>query len=421
MTNPANESSSAKFGIATSSDVTTVEKGFKITAAAAVTGLTVSAAPSTAGSKRAVDEVSFKAKNALPYDPECSNCTRFIRLTGPVGSEFEVAYYVYVVTDGSASEVAYGEVNPEGLGTNVVNVRVPSGVSIAAGDTVHVSAYAVSNPPAAGSGTFSVSTSSDVAPASKSLTIKAAASVGNATVSTTNSSAGAQGTKVTVGFKASGALTSGNSISYYYYARGYVRLTAPAGTSFSQSGYTVTDGSASESAPSTVNPEGLGNNVVDVFIPSNVPVAAGDKVQVTVNNVTNPANESSSAKFGITTSSDVTTVEKGFEITAAAAVTGLTVSAAPSTAGSKRAVDEVSFKAKNALPYDPECSNCTRFIRLTGPAGSEFEVAYYTFVVTDGRRRKWPTVKSIRKGSATMLSTCVCRLACRSQLVTPCT
>ena len=94
-----------------------------------------------------------------------------------MGSEFEVAYYVYVVTDGSASEVAYGEVNPEGLGTNVVNVRVPSGVSIAAGDTVHVSAYAVSDPPAAGSGTFSVSTSSDVAPASKSLTIKAAASV----------------------------------------------------------------------------------------------------------------------------------------------------------------------------------------------------------------------------------------------------
>ena len=346
--------------------------------ASAVSNLTASANPATAKSRRAVDEVSFKATTAL------KGSTDLIRLTGPTGSEFEVAYYAYVVTDGSASEVAYGEVDPEGLGYNVVNVRVPSGVSIAAGDTVHVSAYAVANPPSAGTGEFSVSTSSDVTPVVKSFTTKAAASVASTSVSTTNSAAGAQGAKITVGFKATGPLTSGNNVYYYQYARGYVRLTAPAGTSFSQSAYTVTDGSASEGATGEVNPEGLGSNVVDVFIPYNVPVAAGDSVQVIANDVANPASASSSAKFGIATSSDVTTVEKAFAIGAATAVTNLTVSATPSSAGSKRAIDEVSFKAKNALPYDAECSSCTRFIRLTGPTGSEFEVAYYAYVVTDG-------------------------------------
>ena len=193
-----------------------------------------------------------------------------------------------------------------------------------------------------------------MAPASKSLTTTAAASVTGASVTTTNSSAGATGTKVTVGFKATGPLTNGaeGSCYYYYYyysCAGYVRLTAPTGTTFISNAFTLSDGSASQATNGEVNPEGLGNNVVDVFIPSNVPVAAGDKVQVTAENVTNPANESSSANVGIATSSDVTTVEKGFEITAAAAVTGLTVSAAPSTAGSKRAVDEVSFKAGKTL------------------------------------------------------------------------
>ena len=253
------------------------------------------------------------------------------------------------------------------------------------GDTVHVSAYAVSNPPAAGSGTFSVSTSSDVTPASKSLTIKSPASVKSASVSTTNSSAGAQGTKVTVGFKAAGPLTSGNSLYYYYYyARGYVRLTAPGGSEFlpeqlhahRRLRFRIRLWRSQSGRPRT--------NVVDEFIPPNVPVAAGDEVQVVAGNVTNPAGPSSSAKFGIATSSDVSTVEKSFGIGAASTVTGLAVSAVPSTAGSKRGVDDVSFKAKNALPYDSECPSCARFIRLTGPAGSEFEVTYYAYLVTDG-------------------------------------
>ena len=76
--------------------------------------------------------MGFKATTALLYDPECPSCTRFIRLTGPAGSEFEVSGYAYVVTDGFTSETAYGERNPEGLGGNVVDVRVPSGVSIGA-------------------------------------------------------------------------------------------------------------------------------------------------------------------------------------------------------------------------------------------------------------------------------------------------
>jgi hypothetical protein len=390
VSNPATAASTAKFAIATSSDVTPVEKAFGITAATAVTNLTVSVIPATAGSKRVVDEVSFKAKNGLPYDAECSGCTRFIRLQGPAGSEFEVyGYYASIVSDGSASEVSYGEVNPEGLGQNVVNVRVPAGVSIAAGDTVHVTAYGVANPPTAGAGEFSISTSGDVTPASKALTTTPAAAVTAASVATTNTSAGATGTKVTVGFKATGPLTTGTEGSCYYYyyysCRGYVRLTAPAGASFSANSFTVTDGSASESTSGVVDPEGLGNNVVDVPVPQSVSVAAGDAVQVVASNVSNPATAASTAKFAIATSSDVTPVEKAFGITAATAVTNLTVSVIPATAGSKRVVDEVSFKAKNGLPYDAECSGCTRFIRLQGPAGSEFEVyGYYASIVSDG-------------------------------------
>ena len=91
-----------------------------------------------------------------------------------------------------------------------------------------------------------MSTSSDVAPASKSLTTTAAASVTGASVTTTNSSAGATGTKVTVGFKATGPLTNGaeGSCYYYYYysCAGYVRLTAPTGTTFISNAFTLSDG-----------------------------------------------------------------------------------------------------------------------------------------------------------------------------------
>ena len=87
-----------------------------------------------------------------------------------------------------------------------------------------------------------MSTSSDVAPVSKSLTITAAASVTGASVTTTNASAGAQGTKVTVGFKATGPLTNGiegNCYYYYYYGcTGYVRRTAPPGTIFTSNAFT---------------------------------------------------------------------------------------------------------------------------------------------------------------------------------------
>ncbi len=406
VSNPSSAVPSGEFAVSTSSDATAVKKPFAITVASAVSSVSVSSFSPTAGARRNVDEVSFTATSAMPWESECDyyyygyyfGCGHFVELTAPAGTEFASSADDYLFTDGATSGFAYyyAEVDPEGTGNNVVRVYLPYEMSVAAGDTVHLTVFGVTSPAsAAPAGELAVSTAADAKPVTTPFAIGASTAVSGVSVGASSYAAGATGVVDTASFKASHAITSGEVDGNCCGEPGYVRLTAPAGTEFEPyyyENYTVTDGAASESASVEVDPEGLGRNVVDVFLPRGVPVAAGDTVHVTARAVSNPSSAVPSGEFAVSTSSDATAVKKPFAITVASAVSSVSVSSFSPTAGARRNVDEVSFTATSAMPWESECDyyyygyyfGCGHFVELTAPAGTEFASSADDYLFTDG-------------------------------------
>jgi hypothetical protein len=407
LRNPPSAVASGEFFVATSSDATIAKKPFAITAASAVSNVTATANTLTAGATMVVDEVSFKATSAMPWESECNyyyyayyfGCGHYVELTAPAGTEFSSSANDYLFTDGTTSDFAYDypEVDPGGAGNNVVRVYVPYEWSVAAGDTVHLVVFDVTNPasPVPG-GELSVSTAADAKPVAKPFAITAASAVANVSVATNNHGAGATGVVDTVSFTATHAITSGQAEGHCCGEPGYIRLTAPTGSEFKPEyyydNYTVTDGIESAGASAVVDPEGLGDNVVDVIVP--LSIKAGDTVQVTARAVGNPPTSLPGGEFAVATSSDSTPVNKPLAVTAASAITNVTVTANTFAAGAKRAVDEVSFKATTAMPWEEVCAydyiyysyayQCGHAVDLTAPAGTEFSTNADDYLATDG-------------------------------------
>ncbi len=386
VSNPSTKVS-GKYAVSTSSDVTPAEKPFEITAATSPTVESVIASSPSARAKDVVDEVSFKATTSVSAGTPCDGCTvgaGYVRLTAPAGTVFasnatRFNNETYTFVDGTKSAVSASvEVKPEGAGENVVDVYVP--FNIAAGDTVKLDAYAVSNPSTKVSGKYSVATSSDVTPAEKPFEITAATSPTVESVIASSPSAGAKDVVDEVSFKATTSVSAGTPCDGCTVGAGYVRLTAPAGTVFASNAtrfnnetYTFVDGTKSAvSASVEVKPEGAGENVVDVYVPFNI--AAGDTVKLDAYAVSNPSTKVS-GKYAVSTSSDVTPAEKPFEITAATSPTVESVIASSPSAGAKDVVDEVSFKATTSVSAGTPCDGCTvgaGYVRLTAPAGTVF-------------------------------------------------
>jgi plastocyanin len=406
--NPPTSLPGGEFAVATSSDSTPVNKPLAITAASAITNVTVTANTFAAGAKRAVDEVSFKATTAMPWEEVCAydyiyysyayQCGHAVELTAPAGTEFSTNADDYLATDGTASGFAYDyvEVDPDGAGNNVVRVYLPYEMSVAAGDTVHLTVFGVTNPTSpVPAGELSISTAADAEPVAKPFAITAARAVSNVSVATSNNGAGATGVVDTVSLKASSPITAGEGGSCCG-EPGYIRLTTPAGSQFTPayyySHYTVTDGAQSAGASVEVDPEGLGSNVVNVDIPTGLAIKAGDTVQVVAHGVTNPPTALASGEFAVATSSDATPVEKPFAIATASSVSSVSVSSQAPVAGAKRVVDEVSFKATSAMPSESECDyyyyayyfGCGHYVELTAPAGTEFSGNADDYLFTDG-------------------------------------
>ena len=117
-------------------------------------------------------------------------------------------------------------------GGSVVSVGVPR--TIPAGDQVQLVITAVTNPPA-GTGAVDLSTTADPAPVALADVTSTPNAVATPSVSTTSSSAGADGTTLSIGFttSATGALVGGSSA---------VTLVAPGGTVFGTCPYTCAGG-----------------------------------------------------------------------------------------------------------------------------------------------------------------------------------
>ncbi len=363
--------------------------------ATSVTGFSLGVSPATAGAARVLDTYSFKAKTAIPAS------TGFVQLRAPSGVSGTFESYVgdYAITVGSTTQYAYNtEVNPEGLGPNVVDVHLPS--AVAAGETVTIAAYGVTNPASSGSYEYGVSTSTDTGLVKKAVAIASAGTVTGLSVTATTQAAGARGVQYKASFKATDALTDGTTAAGSAGARGYITVTAPEGAEL-HSGYVhVVDGSQEQWTYMVPAPEGEEANVGRVEVPSNVAIAAGDTVQLRVPNVRNPSVAKPSGHFSVSTSSDTSTVTVALPIGATTSITGVSASATPAAAGATRALYEVAFTATTALSdayeegfgcgyyysYYDDCG----YVRLRAPKGTVFPGNSYDYEVSFGSVSQQP-------------------------------
>ena len=168
-------------------------------------GVYASANTFSARATHVLYEVGFEATTGLP------GSSGFIRVTALRG-RCSAKNQDYLITDGSNSRQSGGvQVGPESQGTNVVEVMLPSGFSIAAGDQVRVGVWGVSNPSAANSGgELSVATSSDTTPVAKPFPITLPTAPAEPVMVSANTfSAGASHVLDEVSFKAATAITWG--------------------------------------------------------------------------------------------------------------------------------------------------------------------------------------------------------------------
>jgi len=250
----------------------------------AVTGVSVTATSVTAGATQVLYKVRFTATHAL------SSSTGFVQLTAPAGTVFStVSNGFYDVRDGSNHGYSQNEVvSPGGAGNNVVDVYIPTGFSVNAGDTVEVDAYAVANPTTASAGaSFAVSTSSDSSLVPVAFPIAAASQVSAVSSTIDSRVAGASGVTYTVRLTATHALNSCEPDDCDSRTAAFIQLSAASGAVFPTPSntniYTITDGPSS-STPSnvTVGPDGVGSNVVDAYIPTSFSVNAGDQLVLSI-------------------------------------------------------------------------------------------------------------------------------------------
>ena len=359
VSNRSAANSGGELSVATSSDTTPVAKPFPITPPTApAEPVMVSANTFSAGASHVLDEVSFKAATAITWgrgiQPPVGS-QGFIRLTAPAGTVFSENSQDYLITDGSSSRQSNGvQVGPESFGRNVVDVYMAHSLSIAAGDQVRVGVWGVSNPSAANSGgELSVATSSDTTPVAKPFPITPPTAITGLSATANTFSAGGVSAADTLTFKAATAITWGfGEYNPPSGSQGFIRLTAPAGTVFSENSqdYLITDGSSSRQSNGVqVGPESFGRNVVDVYMAHSLSIAAGDQVQVVAHGVANPTTPNGAGEFSVATSSDITAVRTPFKIKAPGAVSKLGVSMGDPYPGAPNGAYTVDFTAKHAL------------------------------------------------------------------------
>ena len=315
VTNPTS-TGSVSTSVSTSSDTLVASKSITLTAAQAVSNLSVSATSTVAGATTNwTIGFTTSSTGALAY-PGAS-----VNVTLPAGTTFG-AYEGGTVTDTTTGNPLSNNCNNTSGTTMVCTFNY--GNPAHAGDVLSVALIDVTNPTSTGSANTTVSTSSDTVASSMSITITAAQAVSAVSVSPTSTAAGAT-TNWTIGFTTSstGALA---------YPGASVNLTLPAGTTFgAYEGGTVTDTTTGNPLSNNCN-NTSGTTMVCTFN-YGYSANAGDVLSVALTDVTNPTS-TGSVSTSVSTSSDTLAASAGFTVTAAQAVSNLSVVPASTAAGS---------------------------------------------------------------------------------------
>jgi len=290
VTNPTT-TGPATVSVSTTSDTTPVTTTATITTPHAVTGLSASSTSTAAGAVVGwTIGFSASATGALVGAAGSS-----VSVTLPAGTAFDSLNGATLYDSTTAQTVgSYSSV----AGT-VVTITLYNGYTVDAGDALVLTVTGVTNPTATGSGSVSVSTSSDTAAVTVPTATTAVQSVSGLSVVPDSTGTTAY-TNYTVGFttSSSGGLGAGYASS--------VSVILPAGTTFGEfEGGTLTDVTTSTSIGSCNAT--TGTTVTCTLYSSSYSTAAGDALSATLTGVNNPT-VATLAHISVSTSSDTVPV-----------------------------------------------------------------------------------------------------------------
>jgi hypothetical protein len=327
--------------IATSSDpVVATTAPVSLVAPKAVTPTSETVSPAVTSAGGVTDTVTFKASSTGGLVGGSGSIT----LQGVPGTVFPGvscgdAYEIYDITTQTSSGCIGSTQSAQG--GSVVDIDLPISFSVSAGDTVTVTVIGASNP-SSSSQDITVSTSSDVTPASATATpLVAGTSVTNPelTISPTVERAVAIDT---VTFDASSTIGS-TSANY----DGSIDLEATPGTSFPSNGcdYTITDLTTTTSFSCvTLNLFGDGSTVGIAL--QAIQIKAGDEVSVRIAGVVNPPQDSTS--FSVATNADLVPVPApAVTLSAPKAPSSVTLGLSSSAASASGVTYTIGFTASS--------------------------------------------------------------------------
>ncbi|MCL4449200.1 MAG: hypothetical protein M1483_00440 [Actinobacteria bacterium] len=321
------------------------------------TAITIKESSYAQGASEVAFGVSFSVDTSL-------TAGQLINLYYPIGLVLPSStsdYFISDSTHGSDSGTATGVI----FGNGYVGVKIPAPIS--AGDAVILNIYGVTNP-TAGSYSAWITTQTDTTSKWGTFTVVAPGSVSTPSVTLSTESADAQGVEYQVGFSLSplnGALIGG---------MGSITLSAPPGTIFPSSinDYSLVDTTspAASGTPTNVN---LNSNssTVTMTMPHSTTVEAkeGDSLQLTVENVGNPApSPSGGYTVYVSTSSDNLPVpSQNYTIVNSSTVTSPTVTLTSYSAGAQGVTYVVNFYT--SLTYGELVAGYGS-ITISAPAGT---------------------------------------------------
>jgi hypothetical protein len=344
--NPPYSGTTYTVNVSTTSDtLPAASENFTVSAESAVTNASVSLnGVSDATNARSGYQISFttSATGGMSAADGSSWTISF-----PAGSANFCNLTYLQVTDVTTNQGVGNGGCAGGGSPNIISGSFYSGVTIAAGDTLQVDLGGAYNPPHSGSYGVQVQTSSDTAPASSinEFTAGAGASVSNVSVSLATGSdastaAGARaGYTVTLTTSATtGGLSSADGSSW--------SISFPTGTNLCNLTYlSVVDLTTNAGVGGGGCAGGGSPNVISGGFYSNVAIAAGDTLQVSIGGAYNPPYPGTYS-VQASTSSDTTPVTSfdDFTVTAAGSVTNVGVALdGVSTAANARSGYSVSF------------------------------------------------------------------------------
>lgn len=372
VTNPGSPESGT-LSVSTSADPTAVAgaPALDYVAATSVTNANFTQTSTEAGATAVSYRLTFVATSAMTtvdYSLPMSSVT----LDAPSGVVFpsDTVCHEYDVIDlTSGAEVGTSGCGQliSGAGTNQVTIAAPD---VGVGDMVMVGVNGITNPTSPGTGSLTVSSTSDPQIVTVPDDTTAASGVEGVIVTTPSDGTGA--VNLQVGFVSPSGLTAVD----YGLAMSTITLDAEAGVVFPADSacdsYRVIDLTNGETGGCSALQSGAGTNEVVLLAPN---VSPGDQLAVSIDGVTTPVQRPSVTAW---TTSDPVPVGPVSTSTSKKSLGKVSFTTSSSSAGATNVVDQVRFTAPIAQTGEYE-------IWLKAPAGTVFPPSNFSsrYVITD--------------------------------------